>query len=212
KIATDTVIMYCHGNAAHMDVYWPRAQLLANVASKNQYGVLMIDYRGYGKSEGTSTESGLYADVNSALEWLKGNGLTGDRLVMYGFSMGTAPATELTANPQVMTPSKLILEAPFASAEVMAQDASKLAIPGSFLTNLKIDNAEEIKKIQQPFLWLHGEDDDFLSIHTHGSVVAKGYQGSSKTEVRVDGAGHSTVPNTMGYEEYMDVIKHFLQN
>lgn len=211
EIATDTVIMYCHGNAAHMDAYWPRAQLLANVGHKNKYGVLMIDYRGYGRSESKSTESSLYADVNAALEWLKGNGLTGDRLIMYGFSMGSAPATELTANPNILTPSKLILEAPFASAEVMAQDASKLAIPGSFLTNLKIDNAEEIKKIQQPFLWLHGEEDDFLSIHTHGSVVAKNYKGTAKTEVRVDEAGHSTVPNTMGFEEYMLVLKRFLE-
>src|SRR5688500_4250039 len=38
RIATDTVIMYCHGNKDHMDFYWPRAQLLANTLSKNRYG------------------------------------------------------------------------------------------------------------------------------------------------------------------------------
>src|ERR1700722_6862424 len=52
KIATDTVIMYCHGNKWNMDFYWQRAKLLANTGSKNQYGVLMIDYRGYGMSSG----------------------------------------------------------------------------------------------------------------------------------------------------------------
>src|SRR5215213_2533482 len=40
RIATDTVILYCHGNKDHMDFYWPRAQLLANTRSKNRFGVL----------------------------------------------------------------------------------------------------------------------------------------------------------------------------
>ena len=82
RIATDTVIVYCHGNKDHMDFYWPRAQLLANVNGKNRYGVLMIDYRGYGLSEGEPSEEALYADVNAGLQWLAAQGLTGNRLVM----------------------------------------------------------------------------------------------------------------------------------
>jgi hypothetical protein len=62
-----------------------------------------------------------------------------------------------------MNPSKLILEAPFASAETMIQDASGLALPSEFFTTLKINNAEEIKSVTQPFCWIHGEDDDFFS-------------------------------------------------
>lgn len=42
-IATDTVILYAHGQARNMDYYWTRAQLLANLKSKNNYGVLMMD-------------------------------------------------------------------------------------------------------------------------------------------------------------------------
>ena len=76
KIQTDTVIMYCHGNKWHMDFYWQRAKLLAHTSGKNKYGVLMIDYRGYGLSEGKPTEDGLYADVDAALQWLKLKGLT----------------------------------------------------------------------------------------------------------------------------------------
>ena len=91
-----------------MDFYWQRAKLLANVGGKNKYGVLMIDYRGYGMSEGKPSEEGMYTDVNTALNWLKKSGLTNDRLVMYGFSLGTAPACELTANTRDMVPSILI--------------------------------------------------------------------------------------------------------
>ncbi|HEX2901021.1 MAG TPA: hypothetical protein VHS96_14985, partial [Bacteroidia bacterium] len=55
RIATDTVILYCHGNYGHMDVYWQRAKILANLGGKHRFGVLMMDYRGFGLSEGTAT-------------------------------------------------------------------------------------------------------------------------------------------------------------
>ena len=210
KIATDTVIMYCHGNKDHMDFYWPRAKLLANTKSKHRYGVLMIDYRGYGMSGGKPTENGLYADVNAALQWLKDKGLSNNRLVMYGFSMGTAPATKLSAENYSMKPNKLILEAPFASAETMIQDASGLALPGEFFTTLKINNAEEIKSVTQSFCWIHGEDDDFLNINTHGIVVYNNYKGVYKEAHRIPGAGHSTIETTMGFQQYLSVVGDFI--
>ena len=210
RIKTDTVIMYCHGNKWHMDFYWQRAKLMAHIGSKHRYGVLMIDYRGYGLSEGEPSEDGLYADVTSALNWLKANGLTNDRLIMYGFSMGTAPATKLTAHPDAMIPSKLVLEAPFASAAVMAADAGGLNLPGSYITNLKISNAEEIKLVNQPFLWMHGTGDNFLSIKTHGEVVFKNYHGVSGTAERVTGADHGEVPEKMGFDKYLQVMRTFI--
>ncbi|PCH67541.1 MAG: hypothetical protein COC01_05640 [Bacteroidetes bacterium] len=212
RIDRDTVIMYCHGNSDHMDKYWPRAKLLAHTGSKNRFGVLMIDYRGYGLSEGKPSEIGLYADVDAALQWLEDNGLTDNRLVIYGYSMGSAPATELTANARSMKPSKLILEAPFASAEVMVQDAAELSVPASFVTNLEIDNAEEIKKVRGPFLWFHGKADDFLYIETHGEIVYKNYLAPDSVAYRVENANHTDLPSVMGFDEYNAAILDFLTN
>jgi pimeloyl-ACP methyl ester carboxylesterase len=210
RIATDTVIMYCHGNRDHMDLYWNRAKLLANTGWKNRFGVLMIDYRGYGMSEGKATEEGMYADVDAALQWLSEKGLDNARLVMYGYSLGSASACELTASPRSLVPSKLILEAPFASTEVMVQDASKLNMPASYFTDSKLDNAEKIKRVQQPFLWLHGVDDSFLSIKTHGEVVYKNYRGKYSEAHRIPGAVHNNVPQVMGFLEYSSVILSFI--
>jgi len=98
RIATDTVIVYCHGNSDHMDRYWNRAKLLANTGYLHRFGVLMFDYRGYGMSEGKPDEESLYADTDAALAWLKQKGLTDGRLVIYGYSLGTSAATEITAN------------------------------------------------------------------------------------------------------------------
>src|SRR4051812_36333861 len=160
RILTDTVILYCHGNKWHMDFYWQRAKLLAHTNGKNRYGVMMMDYRGYGLSKGKPTEDGMYEDVNACLEWLRLKGLKSERLIIYGFSLGSAPACELTANPRKLVASKIILEAPFASAAVMIQDASRLNMPAEYFSDLKIDNAEEIKKVSIPFLWIHGLNDN----------------------------------------------------
>jgi len=131
-------------------------------------------------------------------------------LIIYGFSMGSAPACELTANPRSLIPAKIILEAPFASATVMVQDATVLAVPSSFLTDLKIDNAEEIKNINQPFMWIHGTHDKFLNIETHGKLVYDNYGGSYKEAHIIDGAGHSTIPTTYSFEKYLTDIHSFI--
>lgn len=210
RIATDTVIMYCHGNKWHMDFYWQRAKLLANTGSKNRFGVLMIDYRGFGLSEGKPTEDGIYADVDAALKWLRDKGLSGNRLVIYGFSLGSAPATKLSAEPRSLVPSKLILESPFASADVMAADGTQLNMPGSYFTNLSINNADEIQMVNQPFCWLHGLNDNFLNYQTHGQVVYDRYNGPYKEKHLVDGADHGEVPAKMGFTEYSNALLLFI--
>lgn len=193
-----------------MDFYWQRAKLLAHTRGKNHYGVMMMDYRGYGLSAGKPSENGMYADVDACMKWLKEKGLTNDRLIIYGFSLGTASATELTANPRTLIPSKLILEAPFASTSVMVQDASQLNMPSDYFTDVKVDNAEEIKKVNQPFLWLHGTSDLFLNYKTHGQVVYDHYKGSYQEKYLVDGADHGEVPKKMGFEKYLEVVGAFI--
>ncbi len=214
KIATDTVILYCHGTADHNDFYWPRQKLYANLGGKYRFGVLMVDYAGYGLSEGNPTEANMYESVNGGLKWLKDNGLTSDRLIQFGFSLGTAPTCEVAGNPSSfhLSPSKIILEAPFASSEVMVQDASLLSFPASYFVNVKIDNAEEIKKVNVPLLWIHGEADSFLSIHTHGELVYNNYAGPSKTAVRVPEGNHEDTPFILGYTNYLSEILKFIEN
>jgi alpha/beta superfamily hydrolase len=210
-IATDTVIMYFHGNKGHMDYYWNRTKLLANLGGKNHFGVMVIDYRGYGMSEGKTTESGMYADAEAALEWLKNKGLSGDRLIVYGYSLGTSVATYKTANPIALKPAKLILESPFASAATMVQNATILAIPPSYITKLSVNNADEIKKVQQPFMWIHGVADPFLNINTNGELVYKNYQGLYKEAHRIPLATHTNVPAVWGLNNYSAAVLNFIR-
>lgn len=210
RIGTDTVILYNHGNAKNIDVYWTRAKLLANVGGKNRFGVLIYDYRGFGLSEGQPSESGLYADADACCKWLKSKGLTQDRFVMYGFSLGTAPTCELTAYKRTLQPYCFILEAPFASTDEMVQDAALLNLPAAYFTDNKIDNASKVRGIQQPFMWIHGIDDSFLAIDTHGQVVYDNYLGIYKEAHKIPGGKHGNTPYAWGYPAYLSAVEAFI--
>jgi pimeloyl-ACP methyl ester carboxylesterase len=210
RILSDTVILYCHGNKDHMDFYWQRAKLLAHTGGKHRYGVMMFDYRGFGMSDGVPTEDGLYADVQAALDWLETKGLTSDRLITYGFSLGSAPASKIAIATSGIRPSKLILEAPFASSQQMVRDASLMEMPVSFFTDAKIDVAANVKQLKIPFCWIHGDKDDFLSMETHGRQVYNNYAGPYGEAHIISGAGHSSVPQTIGFKTYSDILYKFI--
>ena len=213
SIATDTVILYCHGNKDHMDFYWPRQKLYAHAGGLGRYGVLMFDYPSFGLSEGKSSEANMYRSTARAIEWLQAQGLQNERFVIFGFSLGSAAACEVAAHPAqyALSPSKLILEAPFASAEVMIQDAGLLSMPGSFLVDLQINNATEIKKINIPLLWIHGQDDSFLTVKSHGQPVYDNKTNGYKEAFLVPGGEHETTPFVAGYQNYIDHISTFIQ-
>lgn len=205
--AQDTTIFYCYGNNNHIDYFWPRAKLLA----KTGYNVFLFDYRGYGKSTGSPSEEGIYEDARNGLRWLVQQGFPFDKFVYYGYSMGSAPACEVAA---FFTESKaiaLVLEAPIASAEMLVQDGSALTFPGTYLTELQLDNANKISRVTTPFLWLHGRDDDFVAMDTHGETVFRNYGGNRAVAVRVPRAVHKDVPKVIGFNTYVKEMRNFIQ-
>lgn len=211
SIAADTVILYCHGNKNHMDLYWNRAKLLSYTGYRGKYGVMMVDYRGYGLSEGNPSESGMHADVLACMRWLKSKGLKDGNLVMYGFSLGSAPASFLSVENPVMPVSRLILEAPFASAQAMVEDAAKLSLPSSYFTSLSLNNEDLVRKLKVPFLLIHGKDDDFLRYEAHGKRVFDNCPDlPGKRQIVVDKAVHNNVPSVMGFEKYSSELQDFI--
>ena len=99
------LIIYFHGNADNLDRWGQYAVDFTQLG----YDILMMDYRGYGKSTGTPSESDCYKDAQTVLTWAKDN-IPFTRLVIYGRSLGTAVASNLAT---VANPHLLILETPF---------------------------------------------------------------------------------------------------
>ncbi|WP_027418965.1 alpha/beta hydrolase [Crocinitomix catalasitica] len=210
KIAADTVILYAHGQSAHMDNYYSRATLLANVSGHMNYGVLMMDYRGYGMSEGNSSEAGLSEDVDACIDWLIGQGVSAEKTYYYGYSLGCIPLIERSVNRTDFKPRKLILESPLASVANLIESSLFLEVKPSFLSSLKFDNAEQIKKVDAPLMWLHGKIDDYVAIQ-NGELVFENHPGP-KVPYRVEGANHSNIPEIMGFETYITNVTSFIQD
>lgn len=108
-----TIIMF-HGNAGNIGHRVPIAKIIEENTGCN---VLMLEYRGYGMSTGTPNEAGLMTDAQTGLDWIRNDKETkGNRIVVYGQSLGGAVAIQLVArNQEADDVVGLILENTFTS-------------------------------------------------------------------------------------------------
>ncbi|MCX6143291.1 MAG: alpha/beta hydrolase [Ignavibacteriales bacterium] len=198
-------VLYFHGNYDHLQYYWDRAELLY----KTGFNVFIFDYQGYGMSEGTLSESALYADSRAALQYvLSRTDVSAKRLAFYGYSVGAAGAIDVAAYE--FTPSCLCLECPFASMSTLLQSGVMLDIPSSYITKGEYNNAEKIRKIHAPLLFMHGVDDKFIDIEKNGAVVFNNAN-PPKQFIRIPGADHEGIPGAMGESNYVSTVKTFIQ-
>lgn len=208
-LASDTVILYLHGQSKHNDAYWDRASLLANLGGKYNYGVFMVDYRGYGMSEGSSTEQGLYEDVDAAIDWLISQGADASRTYCYGFSLGAIPTIDRAAYRHDFKFEKIMIEAPLGSVQNLV-NSSTLGMNAGFVTTLEFPNSEKIKDVTAPLLWMHGIEDTYISID-NGELIYANHGGTEKKAIRVEGSDHGQVPIKLGYFNYMDQVLDFIR-
>lgn len=146
------LIIYFHGNAHNLK-RWGK---YAIDFTRKQFDVLMIDYRGFGKSSGYPSEKGLYDDASCTLKWAKQN-LTPKygKIIFYGRSLGSAIATELATKHQ---PDLLILETPFDSIRGAFQAALRpLIFPFPLRFNLK--NTHLIPRVKSKIIIITGTRD-----------------------------------------------------
>ncbi len=148
--ATHTII-YLHGNAGNISGRLEKVSIL-NALGVN---VFIFDYRGYGLSEGSPSEEGLYEDADAAYDYLiQERKLDPNSIVIYGASLGGAPAVDLASKVDC---GALILNSTFTSGVDMGKHIYPF-IP-SFLVNIKLDSVSKIKNITVPKLFIHSVDD-----------------------------------------------------
>lgn len=157
--ARPTTLLWSQGNAGNIG---HRLDNIREIHQRLGIGVFIFDYRGYGQSEGSPTEAGLYRDARAAREALvRDGGVPSERIVYFGRSLGAAVALELAlAHP----PPGLILESPFLSVQAMANRT----LPGSgYLFKSRFDSLARIGRLRAPLLILHGDADEVVP-YEHG--------------------------------------------
>jgi hypothetical protein len=165
------------------------------------YSFLLIDYRGYGKSSGTITEKGLYADAETAYQFLvsKKNFAPG-QIMVYGRSVGTGIAVDLASRHEL---KGLILEAPFISMKKLGNEKMPFLLP-SLTLRFHFDNPSKINNVQCPVLFIHG-DLDTLIPPTHSEVLFEKFTGIKKRVVIKNG-GHNDLNRFEEYHEVLEVV------
>ena len=192
-------LLWFYGNGENIAGIW---QILRDFQPPGA-ALLVVDYPGYGGSEGRATEAGMYAAADAAYAALVARPeVDPKRIYVYGRSLGSAPATySVTRHPA----AGLILESPFTNAAEMAREAYRI-LP-RFILRLSLDNLSRIKQVRCPVLLFHGTADRLVPT-AMGMKLAAAAPGPVEV-VLIHGAGHNDTYD-VGGREYRDKVWGFV--
>jgi fermentation-respiration switch protein FrsA (DUF1100 family) len=197
-----TTLLWFHGNGGNISHRAHGARMLYDAVKAN---IFMIDYRGYGNSQGVVSEAGTYEDARAALRYLRGRrDIDPKRIVFFGQSLGAAVAADLAGREECLA---VILEAPFASIREMAK-AIYPFLPLGPLIQTRYDVVEKVKAVKAPLLVVHGERDDIVPFE-QGKKVFDAAAGPKQFHA-LRGAHHNDTFE-IGGAAYFAVITSFIE-
>jgi uncharacterized protein len=199
-------ILYLHGYNHNIGKNIDPARTLNELG----YDVLLVDYRGYGKSSDRfPSERQLYADAQIAWDYLtKTRKIPADRIIIYGYSLGGAIAIELaTRHP---TAAGLVVQGSFTSMSAMVATSpwSKL-FPTQLLLTQKFDSISKVKSLKTPVLYIHGTADRHVPFAMSRSLYAA-TTNPHKQLLIVANAGHWNYNEKFRTPENLDIIDRFM--
>jgi fermentation-respiration switch protein FrsA (DUF1100 family) len=176
------VILYFPGNA---DFLAGRVGRFRNVTSDGT-GLVALSYRGYAGSSGEPSEQGLLRDAAAAYAFTSAR-YSADKIVAWGFSLGTGVAVALAAEQKI---GELILEAPYTSTLDIAATLFRYA-PVRLLMRDPFRSDQRIARVAAPLLIMHGTDDPVIAIASGERLFALAHE--PKQFVRFPGGGHDNL-------------------
>ncbi len=197
--AARTLLVF-HGNAGNISHRLEWIRLLHELNCH----VLIVDYRGYGRSEGRPFEDGLYRDARAAYDWwARERRNKHEQLVLMGESLGGCVAVNLAAEKNA---DALILQSTFTSARDMAKTMLPLGLLQP-LTGIHFDSMSKIGKIHCPKLVIHGDRDEIVPFRLGRRLFEA--MTPPKEFYEVTGAGHNDLVWTAG-PDYSRRLGRFL--
>ena len=147
-------LLYLHGTGGNLGnagylLAWSKFRALG-------MGVFAVDYRGYGESGGKPSETGLYMDADAAYSYLRDSlGVPPARIVIYGFSLGSAVAIDLATRKPA---GALIVEGALLSVQERGQEIYPF-LPVKWLARNRFASVEKIARVAMPKLFIHARAD-----------------------------------------------------
>ncbi|MCP4566659.1 MAG: alpha/beta hydrolase [FCB group bacterium] len=148
-------LLFCHGNAGNI------SNRIESIAQFNRLGlnVFIFDYRGYGQSEGKTTEDGTYLDADAAWQYLTlTRGIEPQQIIVFGRSLGGAIAAQLATqtNPKILIVESAFTSLPDAGAKHYP------FLPVRLMARFKFNTKEYLTRINVPVLIIHSSVDDII--------------------------------------------------
>jgi len=192
-------ILYCHGNGNQVA---DNVDLMARLRDRLQASVMIFDYRGYGRSDGTPHEEGLVADGLAAQRWLADRmGIATEDILVMGRSIGGGVAVAIAADQGARA---LVLESTFSRmVDVAAQYYPWLPI--RLLMRNRYDSIARIQKYSGPVFQSHGTADSIVPI-AFAHKLYDAIPTDAKQFYELPGFGHNDYPQ----EEYYTALSKFL--
>lgn len=191
-------LLFFHGNAGNIADRLDRARVLNERLGLD---VFLVDYRGYGRSQGDPSEEGLYRDARTVYAEAQAR-FRPDQIVLFGESLGSAVTIQLaTERPS----AGVVLETPFLSVPAMARKHYPF-VP-AFLIRSRFDNEGKIGAVAVPKLFLLAERDEVVPIEQGRRLFELAPE--PKSLFLIPGAGHNDTYITGG-EPYWKAWSQFL--
>lgn len=186
------VVFFLHGNSANLRTWF----IDASAYRRANLDLVMMDYRGFGKSTGQiESEAQLHADVEAVWQSVAAR-YRGKRVIAYGRSLGTGLAAAWAAHHQ---PDLTILVSPYSSMRDLAAQHYPW-VPGAAL-RYPLRSDEAVARIHTPLLLIHGEQDGLIPL-AHSQALAERAPGARV--VVIAGAGHNDVHQFAAYKSVID--------
>ncbi len=198
-VPAEMVLLWFHGNAGNITDRYDMIRAVVALPAQ----VFIIDYRGYGKSEGTPAEHGLYLDARAAWDYLVNERrVAPDRIVIFGKSLGGVPAIDLASH---VAPAGLIVQSSFTSAGDMAATILPF-LPRVFL-HTKLDSVNKIARVRCPKLLIHSRADEVVPFELGRRLFEAAPEPKEFYEVK--GSPHNST-YIIGGKAYFDALRRFV--
>jgi fermentation-respiration switch protein FrsA (DUF1100 family) len=196
---TPFTILFFHGNAGNMADRFEKTQMLRALG----VDFFTIDYRGYGRSEGSPNEQGTYRDAQAAYDYLTQTQKRDPKtIILYGESLGSAIAVDLATKKTV---AGVIIEEPFTSAADVGRKMFPY-LPVQLLVRNKYDTLSKIAGLHVPILILHSREDEFFAMRHAERLLAAAPEPKRLVELR---GSHNDAFLVSG-ETYRTALKEFV--
>ncbi|WP_422859858.1 alpha/beta hydrolase [Flagellimonas sp. S174] len=193
------VILYFHGNAGDLS----RWGQIANRFLRYDYDVIVMDYRGYGKSTGKRSESNLFEDAQLFYDYTH-ELYAKDEIIIYGRSLGCSIATHVASNNRI---KKLILETPFYNLTDVAQDRFPF-LPMKPILKYKLASNQFIQQVKAPIRIFHGTEDRVVA-YDSGKRLFEVIPIEDKKMYTIEKGEHN---NLSDFKQYWENIEAELAN